>query len=88
MGKTLDLKAGCTAMAGVTRPGGLHVIDRLGRGADPAAGGVTTRAILGCILEDAVQVALLTTQRGVNIFKYESGFGVIKKCFASGGGSV
>lgn len=85
MGKTLYLETGRAAVAGITGLGGLHVVDRLGRSSDAASGGVTTRTILGGVLEDAVQVALLTTQGRVNVFKYESGFGVIEKRLAGGG---
>lgn len=88
MGEALDLETGRAAVAGVTLFSGMNVIDRLGGSTDPAAGSVTTRTLLGGVFEDAIQVALLAAQRGVNIFQDESGFGVIEQCLAGSGGGL
>lgn len=77
------LEAGGTAVASVTGIGGLNVVDWLWCSTDTAAGGVTSRAILGGVFEYAIQVALLAAQSGMHIFQDESGFGVIEQHLGS-----
>jgi hypothetical protein len=77
--KTFHLEISCTGVAGFTRCCRLNVIDRLGRGAYPCANCVTTGAVLGGVLEYAVNVALFALECAVNILQDESGLSMFER---------
>ena len=77
--KTFHLEIGCAGMASITGSCRLNVINRLRRSAYPCANRVATRAILGGIFEDAINVTLFASQGEVNVFQDKSGLGMVKR---------
>ena len=72
------LECGWAGMTGFTGTDSLDMIIRLGRGRNPATGGMAASTVPGRIFEDAVHVALFTAQGSVYVPEQESGPGVIK----------
>lgn len=66
-------------VAGIAGAGGGYVIDGLRRRRNPGAGRVASGTILGRVLENSVDVALLALQGGVHVLKYKPRFRVIER---------